>query len=255
MKRLIPLLLALVLLFLSGSASTATVMYSDTDVDVLQGQEAVANVFGGSARSAQNLQIEKVQYSYTFDLSEEAETRANVVMQLRIFVGGRSYPITASGNVMAETLPDGDTLWSGPLYGTVTINSVTYDATAGFMMRASTGEMQGSLNLQAPCEISTLALTFGDQVLTQEMVEGMMVANATINALETDANYAATADEIAATSTGNYMFIGTSIRTLTGGYSDLGTGQIARSYFNKNRNTFARACNPNIRVYAQCTLR
>lgn len=241
MKRLVPLFLALVLLFLSGSASTATVMYTDRDVSVLQGQEAVVNVFGNGARSAQNLQIEKIQYSYTFDLSEESEACANVAMQLRIFVSGRSYPISASGNVMAETLPDGDTLWSGPLYGSVTINGVTYDATAGFMMLASTSAMQGSLNLQAPSEISTLALTFGDHVLTQEMVEGMMAANAAINALEANSNLTVTADEIAATSTGNYQFIGTSIRTLTGGYSNLGTGQIARSYFNQKRNTFALA--------------
>ena len=143
------------------------------EVNILTQSEFKA-LFMPTASKQVTIDIVDVVHSYEFEISEDNCLKADVELSFSIIVGEEIYSFDLYGVVDAFELSSGDTLWEGPLFGNELVNGIECLVNASFSKLASGPEIQVCVAIQPSTDMSGLGLvviSFGDNVLTPEMID------------------------------------------------------------------------------------
>ena len=179
-KRFLASILAICLFFTGANyniflaeekdaASGNLITESDSDVNILT-QKAFDSVFTQNTRALDESAIENISYTYSFQLCEDNVLSSDVHLWITMLVNEVEYPIELVGTVDACELSNGSILWMGPIRGIITIEGVEYLAIAAFVKLEE--KLQMSLTIQGTSSenaIDPIVITFGDDVLTEEV--------------------------------------------------------------------------------------
>lgn len=157
----------------SGSSNAVEVLLTESD------SALVAN----AALQTQNIEFESVDYSYQFELANEAE--ADVELEFTLCDGeGNIYPAFANGRVYLNSFSSVD-MWLGPLEGYITIEGVDYSILASFAKPTDSSNIQVGITFQSAGSINYATVTtenifrlkavsFGENILDNQAVEETM---------------------------------------------------------------------------------
>lgn len=102
--------------------------------------------------------------SYEFEISEEDDKKASVILQTSLTINNQKYNILTEGQIDCYQLNNNDILWEGPLNGSIIINDKVYSVIAGFIRLDSTNESMVSITIQNDTTIVVISL--GTNILT-----------------------------------------------------------------------------------------
>lgn len=215
----------------SGSSNAVEVLLTESD------SALVAN----AALQTQNIEFESVDYSYQFELANEAE--ADVELEFTLCDGeGNIYPAFANGRVYLNSFSSVD-MWLGPLEGYITIEGVDYSILASFAKPTDSSNIQVGITFQSAGSINYAtatienifhlkAVSFGENVLDNQAVEEIMnvysesVASSSLTNTE-NAESTSTNDEVVE----NFALSDITLAGFGSSESIPGYGQRGRLYF------------------------
>lgn len=189
MRKLSVFLVASLLCLMISPAASANTSQGDEVFNILT-QESFAYLFipegdsGGDALTASVQTVTdstSISYSYEFDVQVDNLEKADVILVFNMQVGSTIYPFRLEGSVDAFHLSWGDVLWEGPIYGTSTINGTECYVIASFSKIDSNQDVQVCVTVQSKTgmdEVSPVCFTFGNVVLTVEMIEDLKSSSA-----------------------------------------------------------------------------
>ena len=122
---------------LASSASAHAYDHVYNDVTVIT-PDSLEDVFG---------ETEVERAAYTYEMVELSNSRAVVALEMELKIGHDYYTTIVSGTVNAYSLPSGDTLYEGPINGSMTIGEEEYRVTVGFTKVESTDDVMISTTI------------------------------------------------------------------------------------------------------------
>ena len=144
---------------LASSASAHAYDHVYTDVTVIT-PDSLDDVFG---------ETEVERAAYTYEMVELNNSRAIVALEMELKIGHDYYTTVVSGTVNAYTLPSGDTLYEGPIDGSMTVGEDEYRVTVGFTKVESTDDVMISATIQG--DSTMVVISFGDNVIQGEVLD------------------------------------------------------------------------------------
>ena len=165
MKKITSIFILICLLFtpaLTSSASAHDYDYVYTDVNIIT-PDSFEDIFS---------ETEADRASFTYEMATLNSSRAVVAMEIELKVGSDYYTTIVSGDIPAYTLPSGDTLYEGPISGTMTVHEDEYRVTAGFSKLESTGGVLVSITMQG--NSTMVAFSFGENLIQGEVLDFFM---------------------------------------------------------------------------------
>lgn len=144
---------------LASSASAHAYDHVYNDVTVIT-PDSLEDVFG---------ETEVERAAYTYEMVELSNSRAVVALEMELKIGHDYYTTIVSGTVNAYALPSGDTLYEGPIDGSMTIGEEEYRVTVGFTKVESTDDVMISTTIQG--ETTMIVISFGDDVIQGEVLD------------------------------------------------------------------------------------
>ena len=165
MKKLLAIFI-LACIFLSpaltSSAAAHDYDYVYTDVNIIT-PDSFEDIFS---------ETEADRASFTYEMATLNSSRAVVAMEIELKVGSDYYTTIVSGDIPVYTLPSGDTLYEGPISGTMTVSEDEYRVTAGFTKLESTGGVLVSVTMQG--DSTMVAFSFGENLIQGEVLDFFM---------------------------------------------------------------------------------
>lgn len=124
--------------------------------------------------------VKNGEAAYSYEMQETNSEEADVALEFEVRIDRKIYSGTANGSVFANTFSSGEKLWEGSLDGTLRVGDAAYEILVGFAKQDQAQEMQGSVTVLSASddtgtkELPFMGFTFGESVITQDMLEEMM---------------------------------------------------------------------------------
>lgn len=188
MRKLAVILVATMLCLMVTPAVSANTTQEIELFDILT-QEAFDALFYSNVDSVDDSVAESmltvnnsidISYSYEFEIRSDNPQKADVILFFDMLVGSTTYPFCLEGTVDAFQLSWGDVLWEGPIYGSSIINGTECAIVASISKLDGNPDVQISVTIQSKTgldEFSPVSFTFGNLVLTVEMIEDLRITS------------------------------------------------------------------------------
>lgn len=124
--------------------------------------------------------VKNGEAAYSYEMQETNPEEADVALEFEVRIDRKIYSGTANGSVLANTFSSGEKLWEGSLDGTLRMDDAAYEILIGFAKQDQAQEIQGSVTVLSASndtgtkELPFMGFTFGESVITQDMLEEMM---------------------------------------------------------------------------------
>lgn len=176
MRKLVALLITFSLIIpfgLTANALSTEVTHSSIDLSVEvipYGSEKSATELNTAGGLSDSLDIEKVTYSYTIKPNPHDLNKANVFLSFSVKANSNIYHASATGMVNAYPLSSSDTLWEGPIDGSIVFDENEYSIIASFAKLESNTTPQITVTMQTESKVTLpFIFTFGDDIISKEI--------------------------------------------------------------------------------------
>lgn len=176
-------------------------------------------------------------YSYSIVPNEE-KTSAVVTLQFVIDNGNQTGTAQASGQVTAYPLNQGELLWEGPIYGSISIGGTDLPILIGFAKLDSSEDVQISVTISDSTNVSggIQVLSFGNSVISREIYYELVGEAGDTNHIPPDQT-----EDITPRADEDFKDVITTYGYLTGEGATV--GQRAKVYFDQYTNRVGVAIN------------
>lgn len=236
MKKILSVMLAMLLIIsitIPAYAMDDGKTAYDVSVDIYTPKSFEYIFSSQTQRSMDVTSIDQVAYNYTISPIPDNEELAEVYLNFTLSILNETYNFSTNGFVNSYELSSGNTLWEGPTRGVERINGIDYSVIAGFSKLDNSPAIQVNVTIQALYEedsIEPLIISFGDQVITQDIYQELVRSSSTVSMPEQTA-------DVSFNSSSSFALVGSdyaNFYNLNAGYA-----QQVRGYFDSVANQFA----------------